>query len=448
MNPILWFKEIHFEDVAIVGGKGANLGEMYNLGIPVPNGFVVTAPAYFQFIEFNQLQPTIKSVLGTMDVDQPDQLLIASEKIKKLIKHSPIPQATAVAIMKAYKRLSDLGGIKNVHVAVRTSATAEDTLDASFAGQGETFLNVVGEANVINRVRDCWASLFTPRSIFYQVKKDYDHFQIGVAVPVQKLVRSDISGVCFTINPVTNEKNQIIIEAIWGLGEYIVQGKVTPDQYVVDKNTWEITSKTIKPQLIELVKSKLETKEVRVPATRQRRSKISNELVVKIAKIAQKLHNHYGKGQDIEFAIENGRFYVVQTRPITTVLSSQRILDQQIKISSPADLRGEPASPGSASGEVIVIHSPTQIKRVKAGQILVTAMTTPDFVPAMKKASGIITDKGGQTSHAAIVSRELGVPCVVGTRNATKVLKGGSTITLNGTTGEVWFGNLISQQTV
>jgi len=446
-TPILWFKEINFEDVPTVGGKGANLGEMYNLGIPVPNGFVITANTYFEFIKYNQLHLKIKDILDTTDVDQPDQLMSASKRIKDIIRKSPIEEQTAIAIMKAYKKLSGLGGLDNVPVAVRSSATAEDSADASFAGQQETFLNVIGEANVVNRVRDCWASLFTPRSIFYRVKKKYDHFKVGVAVPVQKLIQSDVSGICFTINPVTNQKNQIIIEAIWGLGEYIVQGMVTPDQYVVDKLTDKIISNNVVPQTVKLVKSNHETKEVAVPKYQQKKAKISPSMILKIAKYAQQLHNHYGKAQDIEFAIEKNKFYVVQTRPITTIISNQTTLNAQGQINSTPDLKGEPASPGTATGTVIIIHSPKEINRVQKGQILVTTMTTPDFVPAMKKVNGIITDKGGQTSHAAIVSRELGVPCVVGTATATKKLKEGNIVTLNGTTGEIWFGDLISTQT-
>ena len=447
-QDILWFKEISFEDTPTTGGKGANLGEMYNLGIPVPNGFVVTVSAYFQFIKENHLQPAIEDILKVTDIDQPDQLLAASKKIRNLIKKTPVDQKLSLDIMKAYKKLSDYGGLKDVPVAVRTSATAEDSSDASFAGQGDTFLNVVGDVNVVHRVRDCWSSLFTPRSIYYQVKKHYNHFKIGVAVPIQRLVNSEISGICFTTNPVTNEKDQIIVETIWGLGEYIVQGKITPDQHIINKNTWKILSENHVEQQIELTRSKdHETQEVSVPKSKQKRIKIDSNTAIKIAKIGQKLHNHYGKPQDIEFAIEKGKVYIVQTRPITTIVSNQKVLDNQnqTKINQKPDLTGEQASPGTASGIVVIIHNPKEIDRVQKGQILVTSMTTPDFVPAMKKVNGIITDKGGQTSHAAIVSRELGVPCVVGTKIATKTLKEGEVVTLNGTTGEVWKGDLIGK---
>lgn len=433
---ILYFKEISYEDIPIVGGKGGNLGEMYNLGIPVPNGFVVTTAAYYHFLEVNNLIPQIKELIKNLNPDNPDNLFAASKKVKTLIKSAPFDQETIEEINKAYKTLG------KIPVAVRSSATAEDSADASFAGQQETFLNVLGEKHVLNRIRDCWASLFTPRSIFYRSKKRIDHFKVGVAVPVQKMVQSDVSGIIFTINPVSNDKSQIILEAIFGLGEYIVQGVVTPDQFIVDKNKWELIQKTHVSQDIKLIKSKIETKEVKIPKKEQDKQKINDETIIKLAKIAQKLHNHYGKAQDIEFAIEKGNIYIVQTRPITTILSNQKTLDAQQLITKAPDLKGEQASPGTATGTVIIIESPKEINRVKEGQILVTSMTTPDFVPAMKKVNGIITDKGGQTSHAAIVSRELGVPCVVGTKTATKFLKEGDIVTLNGTTGEVWKGDL------
>lgn len=442
-KEILWFKDIHYEDIAQVGGKGANLGEMYNIGIPVPNGFVVTSEAYYRFIEENKLKQKLKDILKPTDLDQPDQLLDASKKIKKTIKQGIMSQETATAIMMAYKKLSDQGETKNIAVAVRSSATAEDLPDASFAGQQETFLNVVGEANVVERVKDCWASLFTPRAIFYREKKHFDHFTAAVAVPVQKLINSDVSGVMFTINPVSNDKKQVMIETVWGLGEYIVQGTVTPDQHIVDKTNWKLLSYHNNPQEVELVRSsEHETKEIKVPTSRKNKPKISDKTAIALAKIGQKLQSHYNKPQDIEFAIYKDKIFIVQARPITTVATNQKTLESQNSITKPADLKGEQASPGMVAGKVVIIKNPNQIDRIKQGDILVTTMTTPDFVPAMKKAAGIITDKGGQTSHAAIVSRELGVPCVVGTKTATKVLKEGTFVTLNGATGEVWFGDL------
>jgi len=438
---LLWFKDIRFEDVNIVGGKGANLGEMYSLGIPVPNGFVVTADTYFDFIEKNKLKPQIKNILSITNVDHPDELQSASQKIRSLIKKAPFTHDISIQIMTAYKKLGSFGGLVDMPVAVRSSATAEDSLDASFAGQQDTYLNVIGESNVLHRVRDCWASLFTPRSIFYRVKKKYDHFKVGVAVPIQKMVQSEISGIMFTANPVSNNKNEIIIEVIWGLGEYIVQGVITPDQFIIDKSNWTIKQKNNVSQDRQLVKNQNETHEIDVPKYKQNKIKIDDTIALKIAKIGQKLHNHYGKAQDIEFAIEKGKFYVVQTRPITTL---QNAATKKFEITDTPILTGEAASPGFASGPAILIKNQTEINRVKDGQILVITMTTPDFVPAMKKVAGIITDKGGQTSHAAIVSRELGTPCVVGTKTATKDIKEGDIVTIDGSTGRVWSGNLLT----
>ena len=359
-----------------------------------------------------------------------------------MIKSAPVPEDIALDIMTAYKKLCDYGGLKNVPVAVRTSATAEDSADASFAGQGDTFLNVVGETNVVDKVRACWSSLFTSRSLFYQVKNKYNHFKIGVAVPVQKMVQSEVSGICFTINPVNNNKNEIVIETIWGLGEYIVQGIVTPDQHIVDKSNWSIKFENHVPQKIQLTRFEDGNKKTTVPKYKQNRSKIDKNMVLKIAKTAQKLHNHYGRSQDIEFAIEKNKLYFVQTRPITTVATSQKNLDSQTQIDSNLKLilEGQGASPGTGSGPAVIIKDPKELKRVQNGQILVTEMTTPDFVPAMKKVKGIVTDQGGQTSHAAIVSRELSVPCVVGTNTATKIIKEGDLVTVDGTNGKIYSG--------
>jgi pyruvate,water dikinase len=447
-QKILWFKDINQNDVDIVGGKGGNLGEMYNMGIPVPNGFVVSTLAYFDFLKKNNLDQKIKDIVKNLNVDNPETLFETSQKIKKMIKSSPLDEEISFQIMKAYKKLSTFGGLVDIPVAVRSSATAEDSPDASFAGQQETFLNVVGETNVVKKVRDCWASLFTPRSIYYRSKKKINHLNIGVAVPIQKMAQSTVSGIIFTINPVTNNKNQIVIEAIWGLGEYIVQGIVNPDQYIVNKNTFKIDNFHANKQEIQLVKSHQESKKASVPKYKQNKQKLNKKQVAQLVKIAQKLHNHYKKPQDIEFAIEKNKVYIVQTRPITTIISNQKTLNNQNKIDKEADFKGDSASPGTVSGKVIIIESPKEINRVTSGQILVTDMTTPDFVPAMKKVNGIITNKGGQTSHAAIVSRELGIPCVVGTKIATKKLKEGDLVTINGTTGEVWFGDLVNKYSI
>lgn len=444
---VLWFKEINHKDINIVGGKGANLGEMYNNDIPIPNGFVVTSSAYFNFIHENSLTEKIKTIISSLNPDNPDQLLQISKELRKLIEESPMPSQIAKDIMASYKKLGSLAGLNNHPVAVRSSATAEDLPDASFAGQQDTFLNVTGEANVVKRVQKCWSSIFTPRAIFYREKKHFDHLKVGVAVPIQKMIDSEVSGIAFSINPITNNKNQIIIELIWGLGEYIVQGVVTPDQYIIDKNTWKIISHKKVSQSYQLIKAKTETKKANVPRYKVNKDKLKDSTVIKIAKIVQKIHNHYRKPQDIELAVKNNTIYIVQSRPITTIESNQKVLDKQKSIDKTPDIYGEAASPGSSSGEVIVLKSPKDINKVKNNHILVTDMTTPDFVPAMKKVKGIVTNKGGQTSHAAIVSRELGVPCVVGTKIATSKLKNGELVTIDGTNGYVWKGNLLKEKT-
>ncbi len=449
---IYWFSEIGKENIAEVGGKGANLGEMYNLGIPVPPGFIVSSEAYFHFIKVNNIKDKIKEYLSPCDKDRPESYTAASEKIKKLISGSPIPKELSQPIMMAYLKLGGL--FKSPLVAVRSSATAEDLPDASFAGQQRTFLNVEGEANLIHAVRECWASLFEPRAIFYREEKNFDHFKVGLAVPVQKMVQSVTSGVIFTCDPVTGEKNRIVIDAVYGLGELIVQGTVTPDHFVVSKGDFKIIQKIISKQEIKLVKKDGVTKKYPVPGNLQEKQKISDKDVIKLAKIGDRLHRHYFFPQDAEFAIDNQRkIFLVQTRPVTTIkeltkvsAKSAEAKEEKKAVSEINEkktlLQGAGASPGIGWGPVVIVKSKKEIGQVKQGNILVTSMTTPDFVPAMKKVSGIITDKGGLTSHAAIVSRELGVPCVVGTETATKELKDRLVVTVDGSAGKVYKGGL------
>jgi len=440
---ILWFKEIDKDDVPLVGGKGANLGEMTNfLGNFVPNGFVVTSKAYFDFIAHNQLDRKIKEILETTNVHQPTELNNASEKIKDLIIKSEIPTKIAKEIVRGYFKLGGFFGLKQALVAIRSSATAEDLPDASFAGQQETFLNIRGEANVVNHVRRAWASLFTPRAIFYRQEKGFDHLKVGLAAVVQKMVQSEISGVMFTIDPVTNQKNKIVIEAIWGLGEYIVQGIVTPDHYEVEKENYRITKTSTTSQKFQLIKVRGKTIKTLVPKNKQKLQKLNSGQIVALAKIGEKIHQHYYFPQDIEWAYEKGNFYIVQTRPVTTIKSKIKNQKSKLEVKGELILAGDGASPGVGEGKVVIIKKAKEIGKVKKGNVLVTTMTSPDFVPAMKRAAAIITDKGGQTSHAAIVSRELGVPCVVGTKIATKILKNGEHVVVDGKEGKIWLGKL------
>jgi len=452
---VYWFKEIDKDDVPLVGGKGANLGEMTQAGIPVPPGFIISSRAYFHFLEENLLTEKIKEFLKETDKNHPESYTAVSEKIKKLLGQALIPPEIAHEVIKAY---AQLGGIfHNPLVAVRSSATAEDLPDASFAGQQRTFLNVKGEANLMEAVRDCWASLFEPRAIFYRDEKGFDHFKVGLAIPVQKMIQSVASGVMFTVDPVTGDKTKIVVDAIYGLGEMIVQGEVTPDHFVIDKNSLTLLNKIISRQTVQMIRRDEVTKKYYVPERLREKQKISDEEAIKLAKIGLKLHKHYFFAQDVEFAIDKQRhIYIVQTRPVTTLNDSKEtkaadILEAVKTEAKKAEsemakkkvlLTGLGASPGIGWGPVVNIKSPKEIRRVQQGDILVTSMTTPDFVPAMKKVSGIITDKGGLTSHAAIVSRELGVPCVVGTGKATQVLKNRQVVTLDGGEGRVYQGGL------
>jgi pyruvate,water dikinase len=440
---ILFFKDVDRGDVELVGGKGANLGEMVKSGFPVPNGFCVTVSAYDLFLKENNISKRIYEILKTTDVNDPDQLNSASIRIRKLVNTGHIPKDIFRSVVDSYKKLS--GRFSSSLVAVRSSATAEDMPQASFAGQQVTFLNIKGEANLLEAVRECWASLFTPRSIFYRVQNKIPHERVKISVVVQKMISSETSGVIFTIDPVTNEKDRIVIEAIWGLGELIVQGSVVPDKYVIQKDTFQILYKEIASQQIMLVRGAKGMKEINVPKKLIEKQKIKDEEIIKLAKLAEKLHKHYYFPQDIEWAKDKKGMYIVQTRPVTTTKTKlkQDKNVENISLNQTPILTGTPASPGIGIGPVKIIKNGKEIGKVSKGDILVSIMTSPDFVPAMKKASAIITDKGGLTSHAAIVSRELGVPCIVGTNDATSKLKDSLVVSVDGSRGLVYLGNKI-----
>ncbi|KKU92278.1 MAG: Phosphoenolpyruvate synthase [Microgenomates group bacterium GW2011_GWA1_48_10] len=453
------FENVGKEDTPVVGGKGANLGEMASFGMPVPPGFVVTAKAYRDFLEKGQLKPKMEEILKGLDVEDSEKLQQASKRVKELLITAPIPEEISREIVESYqelwRKLSSKQsrfhsllqslGMSRVRVAVRSSATSEDSKEASFAGQNETFLNIAGENEVVTAVRRCWASLFEGRSIFYRVQNHFDHFESAIAVVVQTMVQSEVSGILFSIDPVTNNHERIVVETVWGLGEFIVQGKVTPDHYEVNKGDLLIVEKKVAEQKIMLTRSLTGTvKEAKVPADKQRKIKLTDEQIRKIAELSKKLEEHYHFPQDSEFAVSAGELYLVQTRPITTTekgVVNTEDLQKQLA-GKKVLLSGAPASPGIVSGRVKVLHSAKEIGKIKAGDILVAPQTNPDFVPAMKKAAAIVTDSGGRTSHAAIVSRELGIPCVVGTEKATKTLRSGTMVTVQGSEGRVYAGEI------
>jgi len=459
---IKWFSELSNKDVAIAGGKGASLGEMYNNKFPIPPGFVITAGAYKYFIEKGKIREKINDALKDLDVNDAEKLNEASVVIRKLIEGIEVPKELQEEILEAYDVLDvdkgDVSGasegamaiLKTGHeppfVAVRSSATAEDLVDASFAGQQESFLNVKGNSNLLRKVRQCFSSLFTARAIFYREKKGFEHDKVYLAVVVQRMIDSDKSGVIFSKNPVKGD-GSILIEAVFGLGEGIVSGKIRPDNYVVDGNAedFKINSEEISEKKIAITRNsggKNET--VKLTDERSKQRVLSNYEIKLLAQYARKLEEHYEKPQDIEFAIEGDGIYIVQSRPITTKV----VEEEEREISGEILLTGLGASPGIGSGVVKIVHDLGELGKVKNGDILVTEMTNPDMVVSMQKAAGIVTDEGGLTSHAAIVSREMGIPAIVGTGEATSKLKEGQVITVDGGRGKVYEGRSESRAVV
>ncbi len=438
MQNVVWFKSIHKEDVPTVGGKGANLGEMANANFPIPPGFIATAQAYFSYVNRTGIQRQIIKMADSVDVDNTAELQATARKIQETIVGAPMLQDIAEDIKEAYAELCKQEG-KQVYVAVRSSATAEDLPQASFAGQQATFLDIQGEMELIKAVRRCWASLYTPRAIFYRVKQGFPHEKVGIAVVVQKMVKSEVAGVMFTSEPTGQRPNDLIIEGAYGLGEAVVGGEVTPDTYVIDKKRDEIKSKKISTQKIMITRNErgLGVITVQVPPIRQSLQKLPDSKITELAAIGKKIEAHYGAPQDIEWGLEAGKLYILQSRAITTLKMKKKAEAEAI---GEALTRGLGASPGVGSGIVKVVHSMGDLPKVQKGDILVTEMTNPDMVPAMQRAAAIVTDEGGITCHAAIVSRELGIPCVVGTGDITTRVRDGDKITVDASNGIVYKG--------
>jgi len=458
---IIWFEDLRKEDIPLVGGKNANLGEMLQAGIPVPPGFAVTAYAYNKFITKTGLAEKIyKTIEETVTaVSNPQQFEKASKEIRKLIEAIPMPRDIETAIRKAYTILSKITKSAKVLVAVRSSATAEDLPDASFAGQQETYLNVAGTKELTEKTVKCWSSLFTPRAIFYRTEKGFKHEQVLISVGVQEMINAKAAGVIFTINPVTGESDQIIIEANWGIGESVVSGSITPDNYVVDKKTLKILKKRIATKTVEYIRDPKTSKTIHadVPADRQEQQCLTDEEITRLSELAKRIEEHYaGYPQDIEFAIDRNlpfpeNVFIVQSRP-ETVWSLEKA-PPKIEAPKPPTPFAQPverkvAVRGIAAGKraigaglaKLVLTPEDASKLMKKGDVLVTTMTNPDYVPFMKLSGAIVTDKGGVTCHAAIVSREMGIPCIVGTENATKVMVTGQEYTVDAKSGVVYEG--------
>ncbi len=447
---VLWLENVRKDDIHLVGGKCANLGELTAKGIKVPPGFAVTAGAFKRFLDETKIEEVIHKTLRSSDGPRdPKMYEEASQEIRKLIESVEMPNDIADEVRKAYRELCKKTSSDQVIVAVRSSATGEDLPDASFAGQQDTYLNVKGEDQLVHYVQKCWSSLYTPRAIFYREEKGFPHEKVLISVGVQKMVESNCSGVVFTLDPVNGDPSKIVIEATWGLGESLVAGHVRPDRFIVDKGTLQIVHKEIVPKTLEHVPNREMglTVQREVPLERRNVACLSDGEVVELARLSLEIEDHYGTPQDIEFALEHGKdgnaVYIVQSRPETfwskmkaPVEDSSRHMIERIMV-----VQGLPASPGLHAGRAKIISTPQEAGRLmKDKDILVTRMTNPDWVPFMKIAGAIVTDDGGTTCHAAIVSREMGIPCIVGARNATRLMQTGSEYTVDAKAGVVYKG--------
>ncbi len=423
---IVWFDALSRADVPLAGGKGANLAEMTRAGLPVPPGFVVTSQAFLSALDGAGIRKTLMEKFASVNPDDPAALARASGEMQKLVMGATLPAALESALVQAYQRLG-----RSEPVAVRSSATSEDTSSTSFAGMHETYTHVVGETALIEKVKACWASAYGQRVLAYRRAQKMAE-EPALAVVVQKMVSSARSGVMFTADPATGDTSRIVVEAAFGLGEVVVGGQVEPDTYSLSKEG---------PRLLEVRVGRKAFKIVRGPEGKEHRLDLSGEEamrrvlgddeVVKLGELGLKVEKHYGAPQDIEWAEEGGRWYLVQTRPITTLGASGH---GELLVS------GLGASPGSAHGNVRVLRTPDQAGELQNGEVLVAPMTSPDWVPAIRRAAALVTDSGGVTCHAAIVSRELRIPCVVGTRDATRILRNGELVTVDGAKGRVTAG--------
>jgi len=450
------FDELGKADVAVAGGKGANLGEMTRAGLPVPPGFVVTVEAYNQFYDSSGIASEVAARLEHLNVDDPAQLRRTAASLQELIRRAHMPDAIRAEIIQAYRKLCEHNGAPAEFVAVRSSATVEDTAQFSFAGMFESYLNVRGENEVVRRVQDCWSSAFGARVLFYRVRHAL-HDELAIAVIVQTMVDAEKSGVLFTVDPTTGDPGLLVIEAAWGLGEVVVGGQVTPDQYVVEKKTLNIVRKTPGQKDFMLVRDARARQTVRVdlPADKATALVLDDAEVHTLSELGLKDETHYGAPQDAEWAAAVGRTYIVQTRPVTTLRERGKAAPSAPASPAPTEApapasagvaqagaghilaHGLGASPGIATGTVRVLAAPAEGDKLRQGEVLVTTRTAPDWVPLMRRAAAIVTDSGGMTSHAAIVSRELGIPCIVGARDATRVLRDGMEVTVNAREGNI-----------
>ena len=438
--PIRPFSALSVADVPWAGGKGANLGQLTLAGMPVPPGFVIGAPAYAAFLDQTGLRDRLSELLDTVDVEDTQALRQAAEQARLALGATEMPAWLQTAIADAYDEL--IGDDADAPVAVRSSATAEDTASASFAGMNETFLNIRGRDGVVDAVKRCWQSLFGARTIYYRGQRGFSQSGMEIAVVVQRQIASSRAGVMFTIDPATGDTEHLVIEGSFGLGEAVVSGQVSPDRYVVDKALMAIVTRSVRPKemVIETAaeggttRRELGPDEALTPV-------LSDEEVLRVAELGVAIEREYQAPQDTEWAFDpGGQVWMLQSRPITSVGHTEETPEAAEPAAGEEGtiiLRGLGAAPGRASGAVRLLTSLDEASKLGTGDVLVTHMTSPDWVPLMRRAAAIVTDSGGMTCHAAIVSRELGIPCVVGTGDATKKLRDAELVTVDATQGAV-----------
>jgi pyruvate,water dikinase len=453
------FTHLGREDTAYAGGKGANLGELTSAGLPVPDGFVIGAPAYAAFCDQTGLRQRLATLLDGVDVEDTAALQAASAAARDLLDATPMPEPLQGAIRSAYEQLA---GGDSIPVAVRSSATAEDTADTSFAGMNETFLNTRGADAMIDAVRRCWRSLFGARTIYYRGVNGFGQADMDIAVVVQRQLQSTRAGVMFTVNPATGRRDELVIEGSFGLGEAVVSGSVSPDRYIVEKATLAIRRREVhRKELVIEYAPEGGTRQRTLSEQEALQPVLTDAEVVAVAELGRRIEQHYGSPQDTEWAFDpDGALWMLQSRPITTLHedvasaeaetpgSSQRAGNSAAAQKAGAQtvlLRGLGGAPGSASGAARILASPVDAASLSDGDVLVTHMTSPDWLPLLRRAAAVVTDSGGMTCHAAIVSRELGIPCVVGTGEATRTLRDGEIVTVDATQGVVLEGARIEE---
>ncbi len=462
---ILWYREISKDDVALVGGKNASLGEMFSQltkkGINIPDGFVLTSKAYWHFLKKNQINEQIKKIFKNFNPKSLSSLEKTGRDARQLILKSEFPQDLKKEILENYRKLSKKYNKGNVDVAVRSSATAEDLPSASFAGQHETYLNISGSEELLKAIKKCMASLFTDRAIAYRDEKGFNHLKIALSVGVQKMIRSDIasSGIMFTLDTETGFQNVVLINSIYGIGEMIVKGKITPDEFYVFKPTLRqaqgklyepIISKNLGRKNKQYIYNKNGgLKEIKVPQNKQLKFSLTDDEILYLANWACQIEEHYKMPQDIEWAKDGktGKLFIVQARPETVHTSEVKKVYEEYRIQTKKKpiLEGIAVGNKIGQGKTRIVSNISKISQFRKGEVLVTKITDPDWVPIMRLASAIVTDEGGKTCHSAIVARELGIPCIVGTKTATKVLKNDQDITIDctqGLEGRIFLGKI------